>query len=134
MASGLCKLFLNLNISALDSKHWRKSGIHSFALRKSAERCPYCGILWDGLKAFELHESPMVFTYSTYRSFCLTKQSFLASYGLGAKLEYYLAPQESQRSDLSSRSSEEDNKVSLDLGAIRQRPVIGRFWTDVLRD
>jgi hypothetical protein len=89
---------LNLNSCALDQQPWKDSKIHNFAIRANAEKCLDCKIVWDGLEAIGFGKESMIFSYSTYGTFRLTRQNILASYSLEPTLEYYLAPEESQGS------------------------------------
>lgn len=131
MDSGLCSKCRNLSSSALDRNHRPAIDIHTFTIRASAARCPYCKIIWDGLEAFGFGEQSMIFSYSTHRTFSLTRKSIVASYWLEPMLEYYLAPEESQGPDISP--SDGNGDVSPALDAIRPRPAVVRFWQDALR-
>jgi hypothetical protein len=89
-------------------------------------------MIWDGLKAFGLGETSLVFTHSMYPTVSLTRQIIRATYSLEPKLEYYLAERPQTIASASSFTVANSLPGGV-LDAIKPRPTISQFWQDSLQ-
>jgi len=124
MHSKECTICLNLNDSALSQRYWSKCQIHYYALRKSAEECAYCKIIFDGIMVSGFDERAKSFMFSNNDTFCLTPNSLLASSWVESKLEYYISAAKSEAHDLNSHRGKDSNDAMSRPSAIKVRPAI----------